>query len=64
MAAMLLRAAGRLLHNDAALNTSVTGWEAVVARFKRACLLLLLPDRATEGAKELAAFGCPVPGTP
>jgi hypothetical protein len=36
----------------------VSGWEAIGARFERACTLLLLPDRVDEGSAELAALGC------
>jgi hypothetical protein len=28
----------------------VAGWEEIYARFERACTLLLLPDRADDGA--------------
>jgi hypothetical protein len=58
VAAQLLRAAGRLHHDETALKESVAGWEAIGARFERACTLLLLPDRADEGNAELAALGC------
>jgi predicted ATPase/DNA-binding CsgD family transcriptional regulator len=56
--AMLLRAAGRLHEDETALKASVMQWEAIGARFERACTLVLLPDRAAEGAEELAALGC------
>jgi predicted ATPase/DNA-binding CsgD family transcriptional regulator len=58
VAAQLLRAAGRLHCDDTALKRSVAGWEAIGARFERACTLLLLPDRVDEGTAELAALGC------
>ena len=58
VAAQLLRAEGRLRHDETALKDSVAGWEAIGARFERACTLLLLPDRADEGLAELAALGC------
>jgi predicted ATPase/DNA-binding CsgD family transcriptional regulator len=58
VAAQLLRVAGRLHHDETALKESVAGWEAIGARFERACTLLLLPDRANEGTAELAALGC------
>jgi predicted ATPase len=58
VAAQLLRAAGRLHHDETAFKESVAGWEAIGARFERACTLLLLPDRADEGNAELAALGC------
>ena len=61
VAAQLLRAAGRLHHDETALKESVDGWEAIGARFERACTLLLLPDRVDEGAAELAALGCVPP---
>ena len=64
VAPLLLRAAGRLHHDDTALKASIIGWEAIGARFERACTLLLLPDRAAEGMQEFAALGCPPPGTP
>jgi len=49
VAAPLLRAAGRLHHDETALKDSVAGWDAIGARFERACTLLLLPDRVDEG---------------
>jgi hypothetical protein len=63
VAAQLLRAAGRLRHDETALKDSVAGWESIGARFERACTLLLLPDRADEGNAELAALGC-IPPAP
>jgi predicted ATPase/DNA-binding CsgD family transcriptional regulator len=62
VAAQLLRAEGRLRHDETALKDSVAGWEAIGARFERACTLLLLPDRVDEGTAELAALGCTPPG--
>jgi predicted ATPase/DNA-binding CsgD family transcriptional regulator len=61
VAAQLLRAAGRLRHDETALKESVAGWEAIGARFERACTLLLLPDRMEEGLTELATLGCTPP---
>ena len=61
VAAQLLRVTGRLHHDETALKDSVAGWEAVGARFERACTLLLLPDRVEEGAAELKAVGCTPP---
>jgi predicted ATPase/DNA-binding CsgD family transcriptional regulator len=61
VAAQLLRAAGRLRHDETALKDSVAGWEAIGARFERACTLLLLPDRVYEGTAELTALGCTLP---
>jgi hypothetical protein len=62
VAAQLLRVAGRLRHDETALKGSVAGWEAIGARFERACTLLLLPERVDEGCAELAALGCAQPG--
>jgi predicted ATPase/DNA-binding CsgD family transcriptional regulator len=59
--ALLLRAAGRLHHDEALLEQAVLGWEAIGARFERACTLVLIPSRADEGVSELAALGCAVP---
>jgi hypothetical protein len=61
VAAQLLRVAGRLHHDESALKDSVARWEAIGARFERACTLLLLPDRVAEGLAELAALGCTPP---
>jgi hypothetical protein len=58
VAANLLRAAGRLHRDQAVLKESVAAWEAIGARFERACTLMLLPEFADEGARELAALGC------
>jgi hypothetical protein len=63
VAAQLLRSAGRLHNDEAALKESIAGWGAIGARFERACTLLLLPDRADEGAAELVALGC-IPPAP
>ncbi len=62
LAAQLLRATGRLHSDETALEDSVAGWEAIGARFERACTLLLLADRVDEGRAELAAIGCVPPG--
>ena len=63
--AMLTRAAAQLHDDDAQkeaeLERSVAMWEAVGARFERACTLMLLPDRADEGDRELTALGCFIP---
>jgi hypothetical protein len=61
VAALLLRAAGRLHHDEAELLAAIAQWEAIGARFERACTLLLLPSREDEGRAELAALGCPAP---
>jgi hypothetical protein len=58
-AAQLSRAAGRLHDSIAELDEAVTQWEAIGARFERASTLLLIPERADEGAEELAVLGCP-----
>jgi predicted ATPase/DNA-binding CsgD family transcriptional regulator len=60
-AAFLVRAAGRLHHDDTLLKEAVVRWEAIGARFERACTLLLLPAGADQGAAELAALDCPLP---
>ena len=52
-AACLARAAGRLRDDPGALASAVTGWEHIGARFERACTLLLLPGRVSEGRAEL-----------
>jgi predicted ATPase/DNA-binding CsgD family transcriptional regulator len=71
VAALLLRAAGRMHHDETLLEESVLGWEAIGARFERACTLALIPSRADEGTAELRALGCgeeprsgPAPGLP
>jgi predicted ATPase/DNA-binding CsgD family transcriptional regulator len=61
VAAQLMRAAGILHHSPTELEQAVTQWEAIGARFERACTLLLLRDRAGEGTRELAALGCMPP---
>ena len=61
VAAYLLRAAGRRHDDEDELLRSLALWETAGARFERACTMLLLPDRRTEGAAELAALGCPLP---
>jgi hypothetical protein len=58
VSASLLRTAGRLHSDHVLLKESVGAWEAIGARFERACTLLLLPERADEGARELGALGC------
>jgi predicted ATPase/DNA-binding CsgD family transcriptional regulator len=61
VAAQLLRAAGRLHGDETVLKSAIIGWEAIGARFERACTLLLLSDRVEEGLAELAALGCTPP---
>jgi hypothetical protein len=60
-AACLDRAQWRLTGETELLHRSVAGWEAIDARFERACTLLLLPDRADEGRAELSAMGASLP---
>jgi hypothetical protein len=60
-AACLARARGRLHGDRAALEEAVSGWQAIGARFERACTLCLLPDRRDEGTAELAALACRPP---
>ena len=59
----LLRAAGRLHHDEALLKEAVAAWEAIGARFERACTLLLLAAYAEDGARELATLNRPLPAT-
>ncbi|HEX3424828.1 MAG TPA: hypothetical protein VHT30_01760 [Acidimicrobiales bacterium] len=61
VAVQLLRAAGRLHGSVEELAAAVTAWEAIGARFERACTLLLLPARRHEAAEELVAMGCTRP---
>ncbi len=61
VAAQLLRATGRLNGDEASLKEAVHRWEAIGARFERACTLLLLSARVDEAASELATLGCPLP---
>ena len=61
VAASLARAAGRLRGDEGAYVAAVDLWEAIGARFERACTLLLIPSRADEGRRELDALGCPLP---
>jgi predicted ATPase/class 3 adenylate cyclase len=60
-AACLDRAWARLTGDAAPVQRSVQRWEAIDARFERACTLLLLPDRADEGLAELDAIGATYP---
>jgi predicted ATPase/DNA-binding CsgD family transcriptional regulator len=55
-AACLLRATGRLHDDLDALTEAVERWERIGARFERAATLLLIPGRADEGRRELAAL--------
>ena len=58
VAACLARAEGRLWGDEQRLAEAVTLWESIGARFERASTLVLLPARAAEGRRELAALGC------
>jgi hypothetical protein len=58
VAAQVARAAGLLRRDRGALLRSVAMWEAIGARFERACTLVWLADRESEGRHELAALGC------
>lgn len=60
VAACLRRAEGRLRGDRAALEDAVAQWERIEARYERACTLVLLDDRAAEGAQELRKMGCTV----
>jgi predicted ATPase/DNA-binding CsgD family transcriptional regulator len=62
-AACLARAAGRLRGDRQMIEKSIAGWERIEARFERACTLMLLEDRASEGLAELRALRCPPPAT-
>jgi hypothetical protein len=59
--AHLVRASGRLHGDESTMLDAVARWEKIGARFERACTLLLVPTRASEGATELAALGCTPP---
>jgi predicted ATPase/DNA-binding CsgD family transcriptional regulator len=59
--AMLRRAAGRLQADPSELEGAASTFEAIGARFERACTLCLLPDRRTQGEAELAELGCEPP---
>src|SRR5262249_10802150 len=56
-AACLDRTAGRLCDDPSTLASAIKGWERIGARFERACTLLLLPERASEGHAELKRLG-------
>jgi hypothetical protein len=60
-AACAERAAGRLTGDRAAFERSLAAWEAIDARFERACTLTLLDDRRHEGIALLAELGCAPP---
>jgi hypothetical protein len=60
-AACLLRAEARLTGDRALLRRAVLAWEAVEARFERACTLCLDDATRAEGEAELVALGCPPP---
>jgi hypothetical protein len=56
-AACLDRTAGRLRDDPSTLASAIKAWERIGARFERACTLLLLPQRASEGHAELKRLG-------
>lgn len=56
-AACVARARYRLHGDPADIAESLAGWERVGARYERASTLVLLPERADEGRRELAALG-------
>jgi hypothetical protein len=60
-AAHVRRAQGRLVGDTVVLLEAASAFESVGARFERACTLLLVPDRADEGAREIAAMGAVLP---
>jgi predicted ATPase/DNA-binding CsgD family transcriptional regulator len=60
-AACLLRAEARLTGDRGLLRRAVLAWEAVEARFERACTLCLDDATRAEGEDELSALGCPPP---
>jgi predicted ATPase/DNA-binding CsgD family transcriptional regulator len=60
-AACLARAAGRLSGDHGELARSLAGWEAIDARFERACTLTLMDGRGAEGHAELSSLGCRPP---
>jgi len=61
VAAHTTRVAGLLSGDPAVLRRSVRMWERIGARFERACTLICIRDRESEGLRELAALGCPPP---
>jgi len=61
-AACLTRARGRLTGDSGAIAEALAEWNRLGARHERACTMLLLRDRESEGRAELAALGCPPPG--
>jgi hypothetical protein len=61
VAAHTTRVAGLLSGDRETLLRSVRRWEAIGARFERACTLVWIADRESEGLRELAALGCRPP---
>src|SRR5262249_45568705 len=55
--ACLARATGRLWDDASTLASAVKIWESIGARFERACTLLLLPGRVSEGHAEFKRLG-------
>jgi hypothetical protein len=64
VAAHTTRVAGLLSGDRETLLRSVRMWERIGARFERACTLVYIADRDSEGIRELAALGCPPPASP
>ena len=64
VAAHTTRVAGLLSGDRETLMRSVRMWERIGARFERACTLVYIADRDSEGIRELAALGCPPPASP
>ena len=59
--AYLTRAEARLVGDQALLEAAVDKWQAVGARFERACTLWLMPSRRAEAGDELDRLGCAAP---
>jgi predicted ATPase/DNA-binding CsgD family transcriptional regulator len=56
-AACLARAKARLTGDAEDLETALTAWEQLGARYERACTLALMPKRRAEAESELRALG-------
>jgi predicted ATPase/DNA-binding CsgD family transcriptional regulator len=61
VAAHTTRVAGLLNGDRETLLRSVRMWEGIGARFERACTLVYIADRVSEGIRELAVLGCGPP---
>ena len=64
VAAHTTRVAGLLSGDRETILRSVRMWERIGARFERACTLIYIADRQSEGIRELAALRCPPPADP